>query len=120
MKKVIWLAGLLVVVGACGGSPSAPTVALAPLHIGVDVSTCFLVARVSVSIDGALVATITPGDGGTTRQVTVGAHTISGIGALNNGQLSTQWSPTIVNVSTGGYNATLYCAAGRGFVLKGE
>jgi hypothetical protein len=103
---------------ACGGSssPAAPSVpTTAPLHVGIDVSTCYLIGTVAVSVDGQLVGSALPGSAGVTSQVTLGGHTVSGIGLTLDRTFQTTWAPTTVTVPAAGFNFTMYCQANRGY-----
>ena len=103
------------VVSACVGNSSAPSPQTAPLHIGVDVSTCYLIGSATISIDGTVVGVVTPGSAGLTQQVAIGGHTISGIGLTIDRSIQATRAPATIQVPTGGFNYTMYCTANRGY-----
>ena len=115
MKSLIVLISVTFFVVACGGSPSAPTPQTASLHIGIDISTCYSVLDAAISIDGTEMGIVFPGDAGITKQVSIGAHYVSGIGLVTNGSHET-WGPFTVNVPTGGFNELFYCTGSHGFL----
>jgi hypothetical protein len=52
-------------VSACGSNPLNPFASdTAALHVGVDVSTCYRLGSVTVSIDGTVAGSVVPGSAG--------------------------------------------------------
>jgi hypothetical protein len=104
---------LLISVSACSGS-SSPTASTPPppttgnLHVGVDLSTCFRVTQIAISVDAVLWGTVNPGDAGVSQQVAIGSHSISGVGLVTIGGTDT-WKPAIVSVPAAGFNYTMPC-----------
>jgi hypothetical protein len=106
-------------VSACGGgsNPLNPfgSSDTGALHIGVDISTCFQLSPVTVSVDGTVVGTVAPGSAGLTKDVAIGTHSVSAIGITMDRLHSTTWAPYAVTVPAAGFNFTLYCTVNRGY-----
>jgi hypothetical protein len=83
------------------------------LHVAADLSTCFRVTTIAISVDGVLQGVVNPGDGGVSEMVTIGGHTVSAVGLLAVGGTET-WKPFTVNVPAAGFNDTLTCVDGGG------
>jgi hypothetical protein len=119
-----WMRNLLAVVvalgvSACGSNPLNPLASDPPtrgsLHVGVDISTCYQLGPVTVSVDGTVVGTVVPGSAGLTTQVAIGTHSVSGLGITTDRLHSTTWAPYAVDVPAGGYNFTMYCTSTHGY-----
>jgi len=114
--------GLVILIGmatcACGAAPAAPTPP-APttglLHVGIDLSTCYLVGQIAVSVDGTLLGFASPGDAGLSKQVAIGGHSVSGIGATRDGTIQVTWASAVYQVPATGFNLTLPCTVNRGY-----
>lgn len=76
------------------------------LHISIDGVTCRGTGPASIEIDGTAVGTISPGDNGLTRDVSIGAHYISG-SFLNYPGYG--WKPFAVQVPESGFTQLLHC-----------
>jgi hypothetical protein len=78
----------------------------ATLHLSVDGVTCRGSGPARLAIDGTNVGTVNPGDGGLTKDVGIGQHTVSGASVSGVGFV---WNPFVLNVPAGGYTLTLTC-----------
>ena len=99
----------MMVISACDGrsDPYYPTGFnyTAPLRVEVDGATCYGYGSVDVFLDGTLVGTLRPGDGGVVYDVTIGSHAISARAVY----VDYQWNLTPVYVPAEGRIHLLSC-----------
>lgn len=113
MKPALLVLTLAVLLGACSGqTPLNPSGnKTANLHVSVDGASCAGLGPVKISIDGTFVGTVSPGDGGVTKEVGLGQHVISGV-SVN--YPSYGWAASdpknSVTVGAGGWTAVLPCS----------
>jgi hypothetical protein len=86
-----------------GGTPQPATTGI--LRVKVDASCSGNDSNIQVSVDSAFLGTAQPGDGGVSKTVSVGDHSVSATG-----QRGTHWGPTSVTVGAAGFELTLRCA----------